>query len=408
MALDRISMTAFENFAIERIVIIQGDNGFEMSTAFLTIELCEGISNGLMTGTISFNDDVNIFDTQLNLRGDEVIELSFYSKRPDLTKAARFAKKFRINSYDDVAHSSTMAKRIVTMKIESIGSINNEFMTISKSFSNTGAHAIVAEMLEAIGYPTDVQNIEPTLYNRDIVIPNITPLEVIGHLSALVQSGDSNSKGDSNFYFFESRDKVNFVSGSTLLRADPVASLVYDHENDSVMYNRVLKYHRVRGMNLRQQIRDGGLGCSVHSHSLVDKRMKVTPVAASGVKKIYKSMNSDNWYGGSITDNVNVVNLISTEDQMYKFINMGSNGNSVGIRRVNRSSLLAKRSLASISGNTDITSGSIIELKTPDLNGGTNTRDSGRWLVNRIVHKITRESYTMDLELISDSDLRRY
>ena len=301
-----------------------------------------------------------------------------------------------------------MAKRIVTMKIESIGSINNEFMTISKSFSNTGAHAIVAEMLEAIGYPTDVQNIEPTLYNRDIVIPNITPLEVIGHLSALVQSGDSNSKGDSNFYFFENRDKVNFVSGTTLLKSDPIASLVYDHENDSVMYNRVLKYHRVRGMNIRQQIRDGGLGCSIHSHSLVDKRMKVTPVAASGVKKIYKPMNSDSWYGGSITDNVTVVNIQSSEDQMYKFINMGSNGNSVGIRRVNRSSLLAKRALASVAGNTDITSGSVIELKTPDLNGGTNTRDSGRWLVNRIVHKITRESYTMDLELISDSDLRRY
>lgn len=408
MALDRISMTAFENFTIERIVFIQGDVGYEMSSAFLTLEISEGISNGLMVGSISINDDANLFDTELNLRGDELIDISFFSKRLDLSNASRFTKRFRINSYDDVVNAGTMSRRIVTVKFESIGAINNEFIRVSKSYSNTGSHVIVSDMLKLIGYPIEGQNIESTLYNKDIVIPNMTPLETISHIVANVQSGDSNNQGDSNFYFFEDRDKVNFVSGTSLYKKPIAAELIYDHANDATMFNKILKYHRVRGMNIRQQLRDGGLGCTIYSNSLADKQYKITTISGIGVKKIFKTLNSDSWYGGDISDNLTACTQHLPEDQMYRFLNAGSNGNSAGIRRVNRSSINAKRSLAKIPGNTDITSGSIIDIKTPDLNGDINTRDSGKWLVNRITHLITRESYTMDLELVSDSDIRRY
>lgn len=407
MAVERVSASSLENFTIERILIMQGDTGYEASEAFYSLEINEGMTKGFMTGVLTIKNDMDFLDSAMNPRGDEYIELSFYHKYPGGSPGKKFTKLFRINSYKELTDANTMNRGLIEFHFESAGSVENDFVRVSKSYSSVGTHIIVADMLKLLGYREDQIKIEQTLYNKDIVIPNITPVEVISHLVDNSQSGESTSKGDSNFYFFENRDAVNFVSGSSLVNTDPVASYVYSMTSDQNFNGKVIKFVRDRGYNLRDQARSGAFGLTVISNSLVDKSYKVTPLEVESVKDVYKTLNTDKWYGGTIGNNRKACVVMSCEDQMYQFLNMGSNGNSLGIQRVNRANLNAKRAFARIGGNTDITSGNVIDLKVPSMGGNNNMRDTGKWLVFSIRHIMTRERYTMDLELLSDSDIRR-
>ncbi|ADM80175.1 hypothetical protein phiAS5_ORF0332 [Aeromonas phage phiAS5] len=407
MAIERISQSALENFTIDHIIIMQGDTGYEVSDAFYSLEINEGMTKGFMSGTLVINNSIDLLDGALNPRGDEYIEVSFYHKYPGGAAGQIFTKMFRVNSYKDFVDANAMNRGLVEFKFESFGSIENEFIRVSKSYKNTGTHAIVDDMLKLLGYQDLQIRIEPTLHNKDIVIPNLTPVEVISYLVNHSQSGDSTTKGDSNYYFFENRDFVNFVSGSNLINADPVAVYTYGPTIDQNFQGQLIKFARDRGYNLRDQARGGSFGVTVMSNSLIDKSYKVTPLEVESVKEVYKTLNADKWYGGSLSNNRKACMIMSCEDQMYQHLNTGSNGNSLGIQRVNRSNLSAKRAFARIGGNTDITSGSVIDLKVPSVGGNSNERDTGKWLVFSVRHLITRDNYTMDLELMSDSDIRR-
>lgn len=408
MPVDRISPNSYENFTIERIVISQGDQGYEISDSFASITITECMVNGLMSGSIVMLNTIDFLDSYMNPDGSEYIQICFFSKGTKSEQHKKYIKLFRIVSYDTIDDANTMNRGFITFYFESVGSVADEFIRISKSYKGVGTHFIVKDMLNIIGYNDDVLNIENTLYNKDIVVPNKSPLSVISYLVNHSQSGYGDSKGDSNFYFFENRDKINFVSGTTLVSKDsPVPKYVYDATVSSDFFNRVIKFQRHRGYNIRTQARDGAFGLTVMSNSLIDKQYRIDKIKPESIQNVYKPMNGDGWHGNVIEDGTNSCFVLSPEDHMYKFLNMGSTGNSIGINKINRSNLNAKSAFARIGGNTNLTTGDIIDLVVPSYNGKVNTRDSGKWLVFQITHVITRENYIMDLELISNSDIRR-
>jgi hypothetical protein len=65
--------------------------------------------------------------------------------------------------------------------------------------------------------------------------------------------------------------------------------------------------------------------------------------------------------------------------------------------------LNAKRAVAQMAGNTDVMCGSCVNIKIPISPNSFESPDAGKWLVSKIRHVITRSSYTMALELITDS-----
>lgn len=402
MAIDQVSVNSGNNFTVEHIVLIQGDTGYDISGIVTLMEISESIDDGLLEGYVEFVDSMSLMET-LVFRGDEHIRVSFYSKTAGGVPNQKYVKMFRVNRFEAADSPSTRNKKFVRLNFNSMGEVNNEFIKVSKSYSNVGMHEIVADMLKLIGYSEHDYLIEKTLYNRDIVIPNITPLEVITHLASNAVSASENAKGDSNFYFFENCAAINFVSGTTLMNVEPVAELIFEGDSSILMYNRLFQFAIVRGYNIQDQARHGGLGSMIHSHSLVNKSYKSVYMADTTVKQTYPMMNSIKWYGGDLTSNRMSNQEFRPEDQMYKFLNMGSAGNSAAIRNVNRTMLNAKRAVGQMAGNTDIMCGSTVNIKIPVPTGRPSAPDAGVWLVSKIRHIITRSSYTMALEFITDS-----
>ena len=405
MATNRVSTAAYENFTIERIILSKGEKGFDLSNAFIRMDIDESIENGFMKGSFDFIDTMNLTDA-LVMGGTEFVQLSFFSRDYKEVNGPEFEKLFRVSRYEDITDADTMKRKFTRVHFVSVGEIENDYHKVSKSYKQVGSHLIVGEMLEILGYPESYINLESTLNNKDIVIPNLSPLQVINHMTQTSQSGKANNKSDSNYYFYESRDKVNFVSGSTLTQADPVVDLIYGPTDEITMYGKIIKYERVRGFNLSDQLRNGGLGVTVNSHSLVNKLYKTEYVDFATAKKDYPMMNPVKWFD-DIESNRNMSVKFRPEDQLYKFLNKGAHGNSAAIRHINRTSLQAKRAFAQVPGDTNITAGVTVNLAMHDQKGEINIKDSGKWLVNRVTHLITQENYFMNLELVSDSNIVR-
>lgn len=406
MAINNKGYNAVGNFTIDHIIIQQGDRGYDITNTFVTLKINEGITDGLVDGSLTIIDSVNLTNA-LHLRGDERIHVSFFSKTLSGYNATAYKKEFRVYHVEYMDDPNTLARRLVNIHFASLPEVQNEFYRVSKSYNGAGVDAIVKDMLKIIGVPEGDMSIESTLYNKDIVIPNLTPLEVITYLTETAQSGNNEANGDSNFYFFEDRDFVWFVSGTTLAKREPIAELIFEGTSDTYMYNKVINFARVRGYNLYDQLRTGGLGSTVHSHSLVNKSYKSVYQSDDEIKNNFPRINAEKWYGGEMEANRDAHVEFRSEDQMYQFLNVGSRGNAAAIRSVNRAGLNAKRALAVIPGNTDITAGDIIDLKVIKTTETANVTDSGKWLVSGCVHILTREVFQTSLELISDSDIRR-
>ncbi|ATI17695.1 hypothetical protein [Aeromonas phage AS-yj] len=407
MGISRRSTAAYENFTIERIVFFQSldSEGFDITDIFKSFSIYEGISQGLLKGTLEFVDFMNLINS-INPRGDEKVQISFRSVHLNGVDAKTYSKIFKVTRYEDITNPNTQTQKFVRLHLVSEQDHKNEYSRISKSYKGTSIHAIVSDMLRVIGFTDETIFVEPTLYNRDIVIPNLTPISVINFLASSAQSSDVNSKGDSNFYFYEDVDGAKFRTGTSMMVGDPVVDLIFEATHDTTMYNKIIKMQRVKGYNIPEQYRNGGLGVNVHSMSFDKKLYTNSYQDYTSVKDVYPTLNPEPWFGGDIKPERNACVYFTTEDQMYKYINMGSNGNSLGIRATNRTSLNAKRMLIQVAGNSDLSCGQVVNIIAGDMNGEMTSKDAGRWLINSINHVCTQGSYIMNLELISDSDTR--
>ncbi|MGL6228679.1 MAG: hypothetical protein ACRC3J_05665 [Culicoidibacterales bacterium] len=407
MPLDRQSIVAYENYVIERLVFARDDEGYDLSGIFVQIIIDECLEGGLIRGSFDFIDTINLIDSYVP-NGSEVVVINMHTRDGNGDANKSFSKKFKITRYEDITDPSTQLRKFVRVHFVSAGEMTNEYIKISKSYKSVGTDFVVNEMLTAIGYEENLRNVEQTLYNKDLVIPNISPLEVINYMCSISQSAVQNNRADSNFYFYEDRDKVNFVSGMSLTQTDAVTVYSYGPTTSIGMYNQIVKFERARGYNLPDQLRNGGLGAMIHSHSLVDKKFQTHYMDFASAKVNYPKLNPIDCFSEDMLKEFSTRDTfveLRSEGHVYDSMNKGANGNASAIRAINRVSLSAKRAFAQVPACTDLTVGQVIDINTLDQNGNINIRDSGRWLINRLKHVITRETYFMNLELISDSNV---
>lgn len=340
-------------------------------------------------------DQSDVF-ARIRLTGNEMIRISFWSTPLD-AEPVKFHKVFSISSVEQVANTA-QNRAYVVVNFASRGMLMNEKIKISRSWSSTGIHLIVHQLLTVLGYTDPELMIEPTIYNKDIVVPNLSPLKAIEYLTQYAQSG--NDVSDSAFYCYETRDGVRFESLSSIKQRDPVKKLAYSPVKDATGFDQISKLYNPREINVPDAYRSGAAGAVVHSHSLVNKSYKVVRTTPEDVASEFGTLNQKSVSSWEVNQ---AHQVYLGEDQMYSNINQGARGNSVGIRDVQKGMLRAKRRIAQMSLDTEITVGDVIELKVSAADDQIDT-DSGRWIVSRIKRVISRTGAEQDLELVSDSD----
>lgn len=397
-----LSSNALESWSLNQLSVIKGTNAMDISTLVETIVIEEDIERGFITGSIAFVDSMNIMET-LEMTGDEHLYISFNSFDSNLEEKDPYSKLFRISSYQEMTEQNLGTKRAIELRFCSPGEIYNELCCIRKSYKNASTNQVVREMLDVLKVE-DIHEIEETLFMRDMIMPGITPLEVISFMG---QYSMSKETGDSNFYFFENKHGVNFVSGTKLIQQEPFEYIVEGtNPKDYRMFRKVSNYQKVKGYDLLEQFRSGSSGMNMIMRDGMRKGYKESAVSYDSIKKQFPMLNNVPALTYEHSVNNARQQYISTE-QMYQYNDKSSYGNMNAIRNINRHSMTTKRSFMEAPGDSDVTAGMLVDLKVSDQQGRPSVRDSGKWLVAKVRHLINVGAgrYTQELDLISDSNI---
>lgn len=399
-----MSSNALESWALNKVQIIRGQHALDITALVQTVVVEEDIEKGFVTGSVAFIDSMNLMET-MEMLGEEYLYLSFNSFHTDLTEKEPYSKLFRISSYTELTEPNLGTKRGVELCFCTPAEIYNELCNIRKSYSNASSSQIVKEMLEILQVD-DTVNIEETLFMKDMIMPGITPLEVIAFMGRYSMS---KATGDSNFYFFENRDGIHFVSGTTLVKQEPFEYVVEGtNPTDLNMYRKISNYQKAKGYDVLEQYRSGAIGLNIIMRDGLRKGYQEEALHYDKVKEQFPMLNNTN----AVPYAENVQNakqsFISTE-QMYQYNNKSSYGNMYGIRNINRAAMSTKRSFVEAPGDSDVTAGMLLDLKVLNQIGQSSVRDSGKWLVAKVRHIINVNAgrYLQEMDLISDSNIIR-
>lgn len=399
-----MSSNALESWSLNQVSIVRGKNALDITSLVQTLVVEEDIEKGFISGSVAFIDSMNLMET-MQMLGEEYIYISFNSFDRDLTDKEPYSKLFRISSYQELSEQNLGTKRGVELSFVTPAEIYNELCNIRKSYSNASSSQVVKEMLDILKVE-DKYNIEETLFMKDMIMPGITPLEVIAFMGRYSMSKEN---GDSNFYFFENRDGINFVSGTTLAKQEPFEYIVEGtNPSDMQMYKKASNYQKIKGYDILEQYRSGAIGLNMIMRDGLRKGYQEEAVTFDSIKKDFPMLNNTPAvpYDGEV--NTARQQMISVE-QMYQFNGKSSYGNMNAIRTINRAAMSTKRSFIETPGDSDMTAGMLVDLKILNQIGQSSTRDAGKWLVAKVRHIINTNAgrYKQELDLISDSNIIR-
>lgn len=396
-----MSANALESWALNQVSIIKKDQELDITSLVQTLIVEEDIEKGLISGSLAFVDTMNLMET-LGMTGDEMLYVSFNSYTSTLTEKDPYTKTFQISSYVEMTEPNLGTKRAIELRFNTPAEIYNELCNVSKSYVNTSNSQVVKDMLTIL--KIDQPDIEETLFMKDLIIPNITPIEVIVWMSRYAMSKEN---GDSNFYFFENRDGVHFKSGQKLISQDPFEIVVEGtNPTDMKMYKKASNYQKAKGYDILHQHRTGASGLNIMMRDGLRKGYQVETVSFDSVKEKFPLINQVKAVETPEAVENARQDFISVE-QMYQFNGKSSYGNMTANRIINRSSMTTKRSFLETPGDSDMSAGMMVDLKILDMKGMSSKRDSGKWLITKCRHIINTNAghYRQELDLVSDSNI---
>lgn len=380
--------------------ISSSNDGYDITNIFSNIQLLEDLDGGFMRGECVFIDLMNMMES-LSPDGSEQLQIKFSSRDKDFQLSDPYIKTFYVQNWTYIPDPENLNRTVVKLILSSRYELEDEKVKISRSYKNITGSQFVNNALDILGYEEE-RNIEDTLHAKEFISPNLSPLQMIEFFTRNSQSKDS---GSGDYYFFENRNGINFVTSTALVSQDPVDTLVMGERSQLNTYNMIKKYVRSKGMNITDQYRHGGFGMTTVTSSYMDKEFKYEQTSKSDVKNVSPYLN-DKLYNEETEDTYSHVQYWP-KDGMYKVLDLSQVGNMVPQRTIQKTMLHARILHVVIPGNTSITAGDVVNIEFPDQKGEYSELESGRHLVGRIVHNITPISYTQDLELYTDSFRRR-
>ena len=384
------------NVIVKEVVLFQGENGIDITQIFNGICIEEDIEKGFLRGTLLFIDD--FLTSKDFLDGTETIDITFSSIDGNYAEVeVPYKKRFRVTKFEQTLQAGTGTNRSMVMHFVSPASVINDTIKLFRSYTNTSSSAFVSHCCDLM-HVDDKRFIEETMHAKNFIAPNVSPLDMINWIKLTSQSKSNNG---SDFYFFENKDGVHFKSLETMKTMEPTQTLVFKGAVDNYSYNTILKLSKPKGYDVQDDMRYGGAGATLYAHDLYTKECrrytynpelitKLNPIDPRG--KTYES--SDSSYVQFWPHN-----------NAYETLDRNSNGHNSLIRSMAKTRINYKTMVVELAGNIEIKSGDIINILVPGIDGELQVSESGKWLVKKIRHMITRSSYYMNLEVVTDGNI---
>jgi hypothetical protein len=357
------------------------------------------ISKGYQHGSISMLDD-NALHLNLPIIGQEFLEVSFKTRtNGGYVGQTEYVKKYKIVSVEDLSKQKDSGNQVLVLNFVSEGYWLSETHLFSKSYKSTLTSDLVLDLMQtALGLTVQV---EPTLYPRDWVIPNIQAFDFIYRLT-----NESTSKENlsSDYRFFENIDGFHFKSLYTLSQADFKQRLTAGPAN-VVEYDRMQISDQKKDVHfdIERQSR-GGIQVTIDELDTIQKRTIRSQLDYKGYRTAYTGMNPSPLYLGNLDYPTDMYYRISSGNQAYQS-NRETDINQRVKRVMNRTLLDSSQHTLKIPGSIDLKLGETIWLDF-EYNGQLDQTTTGKYLICKIKHEIAQNEYTMTMNIRKDSNVQ--
>lgn len=383
--------------------------GKSVNIKFMTqdFNLYESIYNSVLSGDLYIWDGQNIL-TDFDLHGNEYLMVRF--EKADFDPIEKY---FRIYKISNVKFRNLNSFEY-TIHFCSEEFILNQQKRISKSYKTVKNHDIVKDILEN-QLKVDskkILEIENTVYEQELIIPGMKPIEAINWLSSF----SLNEKLSAAFLFYENLGGFVFKSLASMYEADPVKKLQINPKNvmgegDKAILNSFIA-DRLEIPNLfdiLKTISTGGYSSKMVAMNLLGQEHAT--LRYDSVKGNFDQLNKFipyndalNRFDETLTDGSTYIRYFPTFQ--------GALVDDWLLQRASQFALLNNMQMnIQVPGDPDLRSGLVVDVDFPFIQPVDSPEKieedgakSGKYLITGVRHRIIDSVYICYLELSKDSN----
>lgn len=367
-----------------------------------SLNIFEDMFGVFMSGNVTFVDAAGYME-KFPIVGNERIEIEFKTPGLDDTKIY----KFYVYSIPQCDREGGNANKVVTLNFCSFEMTLNNLVRISKSVSGTQdkiAQDLFLEYFGSLGKPIAT---EPARTEIKMPIPSWTPIETICFLASNAVSAENDTP---SYVFFENVDGFVFTSIEKLKTQSPKITYVsepgaIEKLNLEKKFRRILSLKFSNAQNLLSATALGAMGSNTIYHDPIEK----------AILENHYEFDSPNTMGSAPSLFPKELQALVQANQSRTFRTINANLFDEGERSVSQtnfvvegrrkaylSNMLNSRVIFTVTGNSSIQVGDMIQLKISSADTEVDEKNSGKYLVSALCHNFSPRGYFMSIEGITD------
>lgn len=383
-------------------IITNNDQIADIKGNVSEINVFEDLFGVFMSGNLTFTDAAG-YTEKLPIVGNEKIVLEFKTPGLDDTKVY----EFYVYSIPKCDREGLAANKEVKLNFCSLEMLANNLVRISKSVKGT-QDEIVADLFNEYFAPLGKGiSVEPALSEIKMPIPSWTPIETICFLASNAVSAENMTP---SYVFFE--NNLGFVFGTLEKLKVQSPKIKYVSEpgpieklNLEKKFKRILSLKLSNASNLMTSTAGGLFGSNTVYQDPINKQIveghysfdvkntlggnsPVFPKALEGLAKsnshvTFRTVNADLFGEGEKSTSM------TTADWE-------------GRRKAYLNTMLNSRLVFTVTGNSALQIGDMIELSISGNDGQIDVKNSGKYIISALCHNFSPSGYFMSIEAITD------
>lgn len=369
--------------------------------------LYESVFNSVLSGDLYIWDGQNIL-TDFDLHGNEYLMVRF--EKTDLEPIEKYFRIYKISSVK-FRNLNSFEYNIHFCSEEFI---LNQQKRISKSYKNVKNHEIVMDILEnQLKVDSEkISDIEDTVIEQSLIVPNLKPLEAINWLSSF----SLNEKLSAAYLFYENLGGFVYKSLASMYEAEPIKKLNINPKNvigeaDKTIQNTAIpdKIEMPQIFDILKTVSMGGYSSKMLAMNLVGQEHAT--LRYDSVKGNFDQLNkfipyndARNRFDETLTDGSTYLRYFPTFQ--------GALVDDWLLQRASQLALLNNMQMnIQLPGDPELRAGLVIEIDFPfiqPIDAPFKTEEdgmkSGRYLITGVRHRIKDSVYICYLELCKDSN----
>tara|TARA_B100001113_G_C21114992_1_gene624961 strand:+ start:1671 stop:2942 length:1272 start_codon:yes stop_codon:yes gene_type:complete len=396
----------------ERIVFTHSKGTTDITGSYTKIIVEEDIFNPSISMSIAIADSTGALD-DIDFDGTETVKLSFNSSKPDDNTINLLFRVYKVTVAPAEDGTNNKAYFLYGVTPEHF---TQAIMDINQSF-NVPLNEAAKVILDKVNNNTTRKkkrklNFHETTGTYTYIIPGMTPYESMDFLCKRSYDATFTS---SLFTFYENNKGYNFHNIERLIKdeRDEVINYTYNAQvntnDDEIDHQHELMSIEFKPTkNVMDRIKSGAYASQVAEINLIDQTLDRRALLVKDNFKDFvhtdkKAMSLDS--KDMIDDSLNVIN------STYWKNSCGVNDNIADIvprRKFYMDSLATVEMTCVAPGDSNLAVGKMIGLSMLEQNVKNQTKQqepkvTGKYLVTRLIHTLTREDYVMSMTCNKDS-----